>query len=536
VLIDLRSVEHDTEYACDLCIVGAGPAGIAIADRLRGTPLSIVLLESGGFDPEVPTQRLFRGDIVGRPYFPLDACRYRVFGGSTNRWGGWCRPLDPTDFAHREWLPWSGWPITCDALQPYVADAARLFELSDACFDLDPWRQRLPAPFALDGGDFENALIHYSPRTNFGQAYRARLCAAPNITTLLHANLTGMELDPTTSRVGRLQIKTLQGKRVTVRPNAVVLAAGAIENARLLLASQRDRAAGLGNEHDLVGRFFMEHLHVPAGHILAAPATRRAFYRRARYGSLVVRGVITPTAAARDRHRLLAASIAVEPASYSFGAPCLSWPPPITFGPINLYRKLRAGRWRAVCGTIKSNAGRASEIPTRLRTWQKARAARAGAAGPIFSLYFRSEQAPDPASRVRLSGSRDALGVPQTQLDWRLSAVDITSIAGWLEALERELRARGLGQVIAPPDDWRSGIIGGPHHMGTTRMSADPRAGVVDERYRVHSVDNLYVAGSSVFATGGYANPTFTLVALALRLADTLRDQLVRPYSVQSTS
>ena len=135
-----------------------------------------------------------------------------------------------------------------------------------------------------------------------------------------------------------------------------------------------------------------------------------------------------------------------------------------------------------------------------------------------------------------LSDRRDALGVPEVKLDWRVNRVDTDAITGWLDVFDRAVRSRGIGRVIAPAQGWQREIIGGPHHMGTTRMSADPRHGVVDEHCRVHSVDNLYVAGCSVFATGGYANPTFTLVALALRLADTLRERLREEYSVRSTS
>jgi choline dehydrogenase-like flavoprotein len=529
MLIDARSVTADAEFACDLCVVGAGPAGIAIVDRLRESGLSIVLLESGGFDPEVATQRLYRGENLGHDYYRLDTCRFRLFGGTTNRWGGWCRPLDAVDFERRDWVPWSGWPIREGTLKPYYADAARLFELSDSRFEMPAWQDRLPAPFSLEGSNFENVVFQYSPKTNFGETYRARLVAAPNVTTLLHANLTQMELSADSSRVGLLRVAALTGRKCSIRPRAVVLAAGGIENARLLLASKYDRPAGLGNEFDLVGRFFMEHLHVFAGHLLAAGD--RPFYHRARYDGAEAKGAITPTAVALERHRLLTTSIAIEAASSSLGKHLLSRPTPFTYGAIRLFRKARAGPLASFVETFRRSVKNAALLPTRYRTWNMAREARARAmslpgSDRIYSLFFRAEQAPDPASRAALSERRDALGVPEIQLDWRVNPVDIASITGWLDVLNQDMRARGLGQVISRPEGWQTEISGGPHHMGTTRMSADSRHGVVDEHCRVHSVDNLYVAGSSVFATGGYANPTFTLVALALRLADTLRNRL----------
>jgi choline dehydrogenase-like flavoprotein len=532
VLIDAREVSTGAEFACDLCVVGAGPAGIAIADRLRDSGLSVVLLESGARNVDLPSQRLYCGEIRGHGYYRLDACRWRLFGGGTTRWGGWCRPLEAVDFTARGWLPYSGWPITAQALQPYEADAARLFELPNARFDLDAWRHRLPDPLPLDASHFEHVVFQHSPETDFGQRYGARLFGAANITTMLYANLTQIRLAADSPRVSELQVGTLTGRQFTVRPKAVVLAAGAIENARLLLASGADRPGGLGNEYDMVGRCFMEHLHVVAGHLLmSVRAGNNDFCAKTILEDVRLRGVITPTGAALDRYRLLATSIAVENPSHAMGTPFVGWPPAVTFPAVRWYRTLRQGRLKPLANGLKILAQRAQMLRSQARTWNLSRRARsraldASSSDRIYSLYFRAEQAPDPANRVTLTERRDALGLPQTRLEWRVNPLDIASITGWLAVLDRDVRARGLGQVIGPPEDWQRHINGGPHHMGTTRMSADPRHGVVDADCRVHSVENLYVAGSSVFATGGYANPTFALVTLALRLADMLRRRL----------
>ena len=528
MLIDARAAENTT-LECDLCVVGAGPAGIAIADRLRESGLSVVLVESGGFGLELPTQRLYHGDIQGADYFRLDACRWRLFGGSSNRWGGWCRPLEPIDFTRRAWLPFSGWPISATDLQPYYADTAKLFELTTAAFDLASWRGRLPAPLALEDTSFGNALFQFSSETNFGEVYRERLLTAKNIRIMIHANLRDIVLEKGSRRVGALLISTLNGRSITVRPKAVVLAAGGIENARLLLASKSDHPAGLGNEFDRVGRFFMEHLHVPVGHLLAAPGLElSSFYRKAFYGDAQLRGVITPCASAMNQNQLMGTSIAIEPSRYSFGTPFVGWPPSVTFGPVRRYKQWRKGHLKSVAERLKHAADQLQAIPNKIRTSSLARSAknRADSGIPyeqVFSLYFRAEQAPAPANRVVLTERLDALGMPRSRLRWNVNPVDRANILGWLNHFDRDMRRRGFGHVVPPPDDWDRHIIGGPHHMGTTRMAADPRTGVVDAQCRVHSVDNLYIAGSSVFTTGGYANPTFTLVALALRLADRLK-------------
>jgi choline dehydrogenase-like flavoprotein len=378
MLIDARSVTDGAEFACDLCVVGAGPAGIAIVDRLRESGLSIVLLESGGFDPEVATQRLFRGENLGHDYYRLDACRQRLFGGSTNHWGGWCRPLDAVNFERRDWVPWSGWPISEETLKPYYADAARLFELPDSRFDMPTWRDRLPPPFSREGSNFENVVFQYGPKTNFGETYRARLLAAPNVTTLLHANLTQMELSAESSRVGHLRVAALTGRRCSIRPRVVMLAAGGIENARLLLVSKNDRPAGLGNEFDLVGRFFMEHLHVSVGHMLAAPsAGDRRLYGRAKYDGVEAGGVIIPTAAALERHQPPACNIDRNRRSEFFGRETvfeLADTAHVRCA-IRLYRKARAGRLASVVKTFGRSVRHAALLPRRYRTWNMARRA-----------------------------------------------------------------------------------------------------------------------------------------------------------------
>jgi len=532
VLIDARSVPTNSKFDCDLCVVGAGPAGIAIADRLRASGLAVILLESGGFDFDLSTQNLYRGEIDGDNYFGLETCRWRMFGGGTNRWGGWCRPLEGSDFARRDWVAHSGWPISAQTLRPYEVDAARLLELPNARFDLAAWAHRLPEPYALDDTHFENTIFQHSPETNFGEIYRARLIAAPSVTTMLYANVTQIRLDNDSQRVGALCIATLTGRTFTVHPKAVVLATGGIENARLLLASRADRSTGLGNEHDWVGRCFMEHLHLPMGHLLTSPGVGdNDFCGKLILEDVRLRGVITATAAAQQEYRLLATSIAIEDASYFMGTPFVGWPPLVMLGPVRAYRMLRKAGLKRSAERLKQLAHRLHSTPTRLANWLMSRAARSRASrsrrgGRIYSLYFRAEQAPDRANRVVLSERLDALGVPQSRLEWRLRPFDVASMTSWLEVLKRDFENRGLGDVIEPPENWQDGFRGGPHHMGTTRMSTDSRHGVVNADCQVHSVENLYIAGSSVFATGGYANPTFTIVTLALRLADTLHKRL----------
>ena len=541
MLIDARSVDDGAELSADLSIVGGGPAGLSIADRLRSAGLSVCVIESGATSPDVRTQQLYRGDIAGRGYFALDSCRVRMFGGSTNRWGGWCRPLDPADFAAPAGADLPGWPITHADLLPYAGDAADLLELPRPEFSVAGWPRRLAEPLTLSDGEFEHVLVQFSPQTNFAQRLGRGLLHDRHATVLLNANVSELVMAPGASRLDAVRVRTLTGRAFTVRSRAVVLAAGGIENPRLLLASNAARPAGIGNEHDRVGRYFMEHVHTRAGHMRLRDHTEPpAFYRRAAVHGDQIRGLIAPTGAARRREGLLACSFQIEPAVHNaYSTPFLGWPSAVTFRATNAYLRLRRHR-PELAATLRDTADRLWYLGLRSRTArdeQRALAASAAELGSdptqLLALYARGEQTPNPASRVTLSRRRDALGMPRPRLDWCLSDADTASVSAWLARLDAALRHTGQGRVVGPGEGWESHISGGPHHMGTTRMSADPRDGVVDANCRVHSVENLFVAGSSVFSTGGWANPTFTLVGLSLRLADHLRGVLTAERVVE---
>jgi choline dehydrogenase-like flavoprotein len=343
------------------------------------------------------------------------------------------------------------------------------------------------------------AFWQFSTPTRFAKKYGDEIKDSPLLQAYLHANVVDIEPTKRGTRVERVRVKTLRGHEIFVYPRMLVLAMGALENARLLLASTHGNPSGLGNRHDVVGRYFMEHPHANIGAVLTTvPQVDLKLYYdifrlREDAPPAAVRGALTVPSHVMRREGLMGFSAALEPK--------VQFPP--------LGRSLERG------------------VEQLLRDLQRVEAIR------TYQLYLRSEQAPRPESRLFLEGKRDALGMRRIALDWRLDAESIASAKRSMELVSAGVAKARLGRIYSflhandepRPGAW-PGFTGGHHHMGTTRMGSNPRFSVVDRDCRVHGVENLHIAGSSVFTTGGFGNPTLTIVALALRLADRLEEIL----------
>ncbi len=511
---DARTLQNGSVIEGDLAIIGAGAAGISLALEWIGAKQRVILLEGGGFDYEPNTQDLYRGENIGLPYYPLLAARLHLFGGTTNHWAGFCSPFDAIDFEKRDWVPNSGWPIARTDLDPFYARANTVLELGPPKWDAAYWQQREPTRpvLPLDPSIAYTKMWQFSPPTRMGTRYREAIVGAPNVHLYTHANVVEIVPNEGVGAVDTLRARTLEGTEFRVRATRFVLAASTIQNARLLLASRTRTPAGLGNAHDLVGRYFMEHLEMPSG-ILVATTERppNADMYQMQFGRTKARGELALSAAAQRERRVLNATVSVEPGALDGEAlSTFQWATP---------ELLEWMRPRAP-----------DEAKTPPKELRRPPQAKVSPDGRVFHLKTRQEQAPNPLSRVTLSAEKDAVGVPRARLDWRLTALDHRSFRGFYEALGRELGRAGIGRVqmrdwVMQPDDapWPPSLSGGWHHMGTTRMSADPKQGVVDANCRVHGLANLYVAGASVYPTAGCANPTLTLVALTLRLSDHLK-------------
>ena len=514
---DFRESVAPNRFDCDVCVVGAGAAGISMALRLANSRLRVCVVESGGFDPDPAVQSLYEGESVGNQLADPMFCRLRYFGGTTNHWQGWCAPLDASDFEARSWVPYSGWPISKRDLDPYYETAQLIVELNAYRYEAGqfPIEDRdLPR---FDPHKLRVRYWQYSPPTRFGTRYRDALRRATSIEVVLRANTVKIETDETATRVEAIHLRTLTGRAGIVRARCFVLACGGMENARLLLATRDAEPKGLGTGSDALGRFFLQHPEAQVAQVVtdSPDSLVRAFnQRQSEVGS--IRAHITCAAPLQEQFRLLNAGFDIL-VRRDFGAG---------------YAALRAARAEIGHGQWQGLDEKLWAVLTDLDG--VASGLYKGARGMVSSLDLvaHAEQTPNPESRLTLTHERDVLGMPKLKVDWRLTRDDKRSLLESTLRVGEELARLRLGRIkieewlLAGEDAWPNPIWSGCHHMGTTRMSDDPSAGVVDRNCRMHGVANLYVAGSSVFPTGGYVTPTFTIVALALRMADHIKGSL----------
>lgn len=540
---DAAEIEDGAELECDLCILGAGAAGIAIALQFLAQPMRVVLLEAGRARFEAATQALYRGEVADPALHPpLDSYRQRRFGGSTTLWGGRCMPLDAEDFAARPWIQHSGWPIGPEDVAPWYPAAQKLCEAGD--FDYSaasavPGGMRpmlagfAPAHFDTDG------IERFSAPSNFAARYGHRLRASGSLRVILGANATEIETNADGTRAERVQVRRLSGGGFMLRARQFVVALGGLETPRLLLASNRQQAGGIGNARDQLGRHYMCHIAGTSGRLrLALPGGMvQHGYERAEDGTYLRRRLHL-TAAAQAEHGVGNAVLRlhfppIPDAGHGSG---------ILSGlylarhllPFEYRKRLEgpASGTAAHLRNIVTDPGSALHFATDMLFRRKLAARKFPSVivrppGGIFTLDYHGEQAPNPESRVTLGTRRDALGMPQLHVDWRHSALDLHTAKTCFRLLAEDFGTWGRGWLEHDPaqiaeDMLRDGAYGG-HHIGTARMGHSPATSVVDADARVHGMRNLSLAGSAVFPTSGQANPTLTLVALALRLAERLK-------------
>ena len=532
MIADAYGVPRGTVLEADLCIIGGGPAGISLALAFDSCPLRIVLLEAGGLTRDHIGQSLYKGESVGLHYDDLDQSRSRYFGGSSNCWGGFSRPLDQHDFETREWVPNSGWPISRDDLEPYYRRAQAILQLGPFDYDAGKWEawigRRDVCLLPLGAGRAVNRIAQISPPVRFGHCYRDDLSQSGNVTVYLNANVTEVHTPGMVAEVTAVTVRTLAGVSFLVTAKTYIVAAGGLETPRLLLASNSYQPTGVGNHYDVVGRYFMDHPRLRTGTIrFRNPRTNSGIYDMhiAYSGAIRAHGVKTSAYLGLTTETLRAERMG---STRCYVRSRYAGDGERTYAAVNHLRmamRERNSLWERSAADLLNIAGQVPNLALlaaglKLRVPFLARG---------FDTEIVTEPTPLPDSRVTLGTERDRLGMPRIRVDWRLGELEKRTILRTQAILEEELAATGAASLHPDVDmpagggEWPTGLNGCWHHMGTTRMHTDPRQGVVDANCRVHGVNNLYIAGSSVFPTAGADMPTLTIVALALRLAEHIK-------------
>jgi choline dehydrogenase-like flavoprotein len=487
----------------DVCVVGSGPAGMTLARRLAAQGHDVALMEAGGLEISWESQDFYLGDVVGMAYYDLDVGRLRTFGGTSQHWHGRSRPLEAYNFETLPYLPLSGWPISRADLDPYV-------EETDSILDLVP-ASAVPDQPVEDGlGDLVRIRFRHSTPTRFAEKFGPELQASERITLIYNAALVDLRLSEDMQAVTGAVFRPADpaGQPFTVTARHYALCLGGIETPRFLLNANSQMPMGIGNQNDQVGRYFSEHPTYRIADVLSD-------------GTVPQSAGYMLTFEAMKRHEMLSCNLLLATQGHSLS---------------------RAALRSVACSSEFSEQlaarvlGRGIDCE-REGLFDVLEVRRTGA-DQTGKLGIIIEQELNPDSRVMLGDDVDAFGQRRVVLDWRLTERDIHTMRSAAEIVGRSLAAQDYGRLkirdwlraepadVPQLDEEGDHEVAIHHHLCTTRMSADPRTGVVDADCRVHGIDNLHISGGSVFATGGFANPTYPVVQLALRLGDHLGARL----------
>jgi choline dehydrogenase-like flavoprotein len=499
MISDLNSHRDGEVFKADICIVGAGAAGLALAVELLNSPWRVLILESGGWADEPDTQSLYESTVTGLPFAGVHTGRFRIMGGSTTRWAGQSLPFTPIDFETRPWVPHSGWPIRIETLRPYYDRANRFLLVDTLNYDTDLLTRLRTEPPSFESEKLTYHFAKWSLQPDLRRVYRRDLESASNIRVLLHANVTDLALDEFGVRIDRAQIASLQGRRGVAHATHFVLCVGGIETARLLLACRRQRPAGLGNEHDLVGRFFQDHPAAEIGFVETDDYDQiqrlfNLFHRgRRKYSVRFSLGESFQRA-----RKLLNASGCIM---FSAGPDS---PYETLRQAYHLVRKRQFGQelWRAGSNCAVHAAAVARPV------WEYIVKRRTYTPDALFAVNIITEQEPNPESRVLLSDRLDALGMPRGEIRWRLTDLTLRTAQTFAEVAREQFARARLGLIklhpwlIDPGVKWRNHFTDQNHHIGTARMGDSPYTGVVDANCRLHSVENLMLQAAQCYPLG----------------------------------
>ena len=535
----INEFKEEKIFETQLCIIGGGAAGIEIARFFNKTNISVLVVESGGTDFDQNTQKLYDMKCIGKSIrdggyvfkpqlFPphiieqfKGECRARMFGGTTNIWSGKWKMLDLIDFERKDWVPNSGWPLSFEELQPYYQEIAQEYNILDVNSCLNEVLQTIISSTILGKNQDIKYTIHYTenPPLNFNtNLYKKELRESNNVHVLLNANAYELILNNSHEEVEKLIIKTLEGKKYSVVAKVFILVCGGLENARLLLASNNQVTTGLGNANNLVGRFYMDH---PKGKLgIVKPLNSYSipnifFGSHKEYKSYRVGFSLSEEKQKESKtlnHNFYLTPIYDEQLKL------------VTTALVTLKKAIFKFQFDNLVHPIKvllENFGYVCQFAAKKIMKKQINEIR------HYEITHYLEQSPNYESKLFLGEEIDALGMKKIIIDWQLSYLDKESFKNFLNRMQEIFFEIGLGDIILDKEYKELEFVrDASHHMGTTRMGKTPDDGVVDKNCKVFGIDNLYIAGSSVFPTGGNANPTYTILALSRRLCRYLENKV----------
>ena len=515
MIIDF-STQADQSYDADLCIIGAGIATYTLLSSLSDSPMRILVVERGGLEPGPAQEQEKQCMISGHAFTGHQEGRYFGLGGTSEYWGGQALPLSQFDISKKNWVPYSGWPIGMDDIEPFYPDAEKLFQVDPKNYSTDVFEWRSMDALSWDQASLDFHYSKWSPRPNFKPNLIEQYSTHPRITILINAVTHKMDYDAQTQDISRIQIQVGEMKG-TVTARKFVLAAGGIENARLLLVSESLPP------NQWIGRMFQDH---PTAQVATVhPTNMHLFQRYFNYffiGRTRCLPRISLTQSVQEQKKILAATSFIQ---------FLPREGSVFESLKQIYRavsRFQIPSRKVVVDQLVSLRKMGEVIPIA-KAFIFGRYAYVPDSTPRLTLMV--EQEPSAKSYIGLSDKLDINGMPLPNIHWDISDATIDTIRVFSALLQTEFSRLQMGSIEW--DSWMKGdnesirghLIDAYHHMGTTRMSHSKDTGVVDSNCRMHDVHNLYIAGSSVFPTSGHSNPTLTFMALALRLGQHLKTQ-----------
>jgi choline dehydrogenase-like flavoprotein len=553
MIIYPKDIKSEDVFDSDFCIIGSGPAGISIALELVKANKKVIIVSGGSKTEGSKNQDLYVGKIdPNSSHEPLEENRRRVFGGSSTVWGGRCIPFDKIDFEKRDWIPNSGWPISYDELLPFYKRANKLLKAGNFEYDIDETSlvERLEIIEGFDNSSFHsNKIERWSTPVNFAVEFFSDLENNPLVKVLMDTHLIRIETETRKDIISSIFVSD-RYKSFSIYAKTFILACGGIENPRLLLASRnRFHPNGIGNDFDVVGRYYMAHLNGFFADLEPKNRTNILFNFERDSEKVYFRRRWWVTDTAQKKYKIGNVIFFLHKSQNSEGHrdPLFSLVFIVKFliALINThslsnikikfkenkivlkqhFKEIIKGIWKQIPQIITLYFKRFNKrrLPFILPSVNISK----------LGLYFQSEQVPNPESRITLSENNfDEFGMPRANVDIKFSEIDKRTVSEAHNIFLTQFNSRNLGNYILYNENLDecihkriSNFNSAAHHLGTTRMASDAKVGVVDKNCKVHGIDNLYVAGSSVFPTGGHANPTLTIVALSIKMADYLKMQ-----------